>query len=383
MKKIAVIGCGLGGAAITVMLQKAGFNVKVYEQAKKFLKIGAGIHLTPNVVKALSRVGIKDSLMAISSKPNKFLSKDAHTGEVIAELVLDDVFKKQFNAPYLTVHRGEFHALMVNEIIPSSLTFNKKLKEIIPNDNGVYLNFEDGSHDYVDIVIGADGLSSVVRSIVCKDEPPSFSGQAAFRALVDIEQLKRQGIMPDDLTKWWSDDRFVIAYYMNNSRDQLYFVAGFPEYSWPQGIQFLEAEKEEMLKIFSDFHEIPLQILKSAKEVKKWPLYERPAESAWSKGRVVLLGDACHPMRPHMAQGAAMAIEDGAILVRSLETTGLEKVEQAFDIYQKTRQDRVAKVQQISGENSWMRTTPDPTWLFTTDVWNNSLVAKKIISNKF
>lgn len=377
MKHIAVVGCGLGGAAISVMLQRLGFSVTTYDKDMSFSRMGAGIHLTPNVVKGLEWAGLKEQLINISCKPKTFTSRNAYTGDVIAELSLGDKIIEQFGSPYLTVHRGDFHALMVNALNPGTLKFGKRLKKLTDDGKGVRLCFEDGSEDYADLVIGADGLRSVVRNTICLNSPPYYSKQAAFRAFVDLQKLGKDQLPLDDLTKWWSDDRFIIAYYLNEQRDQYYFVAGFTQEEWPLGVQSLAADREEMLEIFSDFHTVPRRILEAAQEVRKWPLYERPAEPAWSKDRIVLLGDACHPMRPHMAQGAAMAIEDGAVLVRCLIAAGLDNWQLAYEWYQDARQERVAKVQRISSENSWMRTTPDPGWLFSFDAWNFPLPAQK------
>lgn len=369
MKQIAVIGCGLGGAAVTAMLQRSGFAVTVYEQAPAFARLGAGIHLTPNVVKALEWTGLTQPLIDMASKPRAFVSRDAFSGEVIAEMPLGDTAVAQFGAPYLTVHRGDFHALMTDALRPEVVRMGKRLQSLTEHDDSVQLRFEDGTEAWADLVIGADGLSSVVRDTVCVNTPPHYAGQAAFRATVDVAQLQQQGWHPDDLTKWWSDDRFVIAYHMDAARQQYYFVAGFPEAQWPLGVPSVKAERDEMLAIFADYHALPRAVLASAQEVRKWPLYERPPESAWSKGRVVLLGDACHPMRPHMAQGAAMAIEDGAVLLRCLLAAGVDDWAQAYAWYQEARHARVSKVQQISSENSWMRTLPDPHWLFALNAW--------------
>ncbi|WP_281884992.1 FAD-dependent monooxygenase [Paenibacillus sp. YYML68] len=376
MKRIAVVGCGLGGAAITVMLQRLGFSVTVYEREKGLSRMGAGIHLTPNVVKALEWMGLTEQLINMSCKPKTFTSQDAHTGDVMAELILGDAGIEKFGAPYLTVHRGDFHAVMVQAIRPGTLSFGKRLKMLADDGNGVSLYFEDGSEEYADLVIGADGLRSVVRNAVCLNSPPYYAKQAAFRAFVDLTKLGNNQYLLNDLTKWWGDDRFVIAYYLNEKRDQLYFVAGFTQKEWPHHVQSLAADREEMLDMFSDFHPVPRSVLEAAQEIRKWPLYERPTDLAWSKGRIVLIGDACHPMRPHMAQGAAMAIEDGAVLVRCLIAAGLDNWALACEWYQNTRHERVAKVQRISSENSWMRTPTDPAWLFSYDAWSCPLVVK-------
>ncbi len=127
MKRIAVIGCGLGGAAVTAMLQKTGFEVTVYEQAPAFSRLGAGIHLSPNVIKALAWTGLATELSSMACKPAAFVSRDAFTGEIIAHLPLGHSAVEQFGAPYLNVHRGDFHALMVDILLPGTLQFGKRL----------------------------------------------------------------------------------------------------------------------------------------------------------------------------------------------------------------------------------------------------------------
>lgn len=367
-EKIAIIGCGLGGAAAALLLQQAGLDFTVYEQAPEFARLGAGIHLTPNVMRVLDSVGVGTSLAASGCHAAAFTSRDAHTGDVLSRQVLGDSASQRYGAPYLTVHRGDFHAAMVDRIRPDRVRLGKRLASLHSLGRSVRLYFEDGTCDWADLVIGADGLSSVVRSLMCRDEPPRFACQAAFRALVDPVALAEPPT--EDITKWWSSERFVISYYLTKRRDQYYFVAGFPVASWPDGVQSLPAERDEMLSIFADFHPGARATLLGAKEVRKWPLYERDPESVWSKGPVVVLGDACHPMRPHMAQGAAMAIEDAAVLVRCLATLGVANWQQALRQYQAIRSGRTARVQAISSENSWLREPTDPSWVFEYDALN-------------
>lgn len=375
MKNIAIIGCGLGGAALTVMLQKAGFSVTTYEKVATFDKLGAGIHLSSNVIKALKWTGLEDSLNDIACKPKTFISRDSSTSAIIAELKLGDLAIEKYKDPYLTVNRGEFHSLMINAIKPQTVQFGKKLKNLVEDKSGVTLYFEDGSIEVADLVIAADGIKSQVRNIIYSNDnnPTYYTKQAVFRGNIDLDKLSGEDNPTNDITKWWSENRFLIGYYLNEQKSQYSFVAGFPKEEWTYDTPFISATNAEMIKKFSDYPDIAKNILLSAENVSMWPLYERIAEPFWSKGRIVLLGDACHPMRPHMAQGAAMAIEDGAILVRCLMASGLDNWQYAYELYQKTRQSRVEKVQRISGENTWMRTTPNPDWLFNYDAWNVKL----------
>ena len=361
-QRIAVIGCGLGGAALAIMLQRRGFNVSTFEQADAFTRIGAGIHLTPNVVRVLEEIGVAAGLLETGCRPRAFTSRDAHTGEIIAELTLGDACLLRYGTPYLTVHRGDFHAAMVAKIDPRRIQYGKRLTEVTRNNEAIQLDFADGSCATVDLVVGADGLSSVVRRYICGDASPTFAGQIAYRAILNPKELPAPPV--EDLTKWWSDERFVIAYYLTGRRDQYYFVAGAPADSWPLGLQSQPADREQMIRAFADFRPEVRQLLEAARDVRVWPLNERPPEPAWSKGPLVLLGDACHPMRPHMTQGAAMAIEDAAVLVECLEACGPANWQQAYASYQARRAERTAKIQAMSTENSWLRSETDPSWVF-------------------
>lgn len=254
---------------------------------------------------------------------------------------------------------------MVRRILPNTVQYGKRLAEVTLLDERAKLQFSDGAKETFDIVIGADGLSSIVRSIVCGVEQPRFSGQSAYRAIIDPADLETPP--PDDLSKWWDTERFVISYYLTHRRDQYYFVAGLPTASWPSGVASVEADREEMIAAFADLHPWIVQLLAKGQDVRQWPLYERDPEPAWSKGPIVVLGDACHPMRPHMGQGAAMAIEDAAYLTRCLVHHGADRWKDAYLSYQSGRKARTAEVQRISNENSWLRTPTDPTWVFGYD----------------
>lgn len=374
MKKeltIAVIGCGLGGATVAALLQRAGFRVMVFEQTSSFLPTGAGIHLSPNVLKVLRRIGIEHCLLERGCRPSAFTSRAWDSGELLFSLPLGEVAEQRYGGAYLTVHRSDFHQALVAEIEPGSLSYGKRLESLDSSARGVRLKFEDGHQEVVDLVIGADGLSSRVRQIMQGEEQPVFSGQVAYRSVFPASALQAPPI--HELTKWWAPDRFVIAYYLTRAKDSFYFVAGFPAAKWPHTTSSVEGERVEMLNEFAGFHPEVQAILQASPEARKWPLFERPPNAIWHRGRVVLLGDACHPMRPHMAQGAAMAIEDAAILTRCLTSVGAQHWEQAFQLYSRSRIDRTSRVQALSSQNHWLREPTDPSWVFDYDIWSEPL----------
>ncbi len=370
--RIAVIGAGLGGAAAAALLHQAGFNVHLYERAPAFSRLGAGIHVGPNVMKVMRAIGIEDELNLNGSHPDFWYSRDWKTGEIIAQIPLGDYALSHYGSSYLTVHRGDFHALMMKAIPDDIISFGKSLDTIEDKGDVVHLYFTDGSTAQADIVIGADGVNSKVRDYLLGPELPKFSGYVGHRAVFPIADVK--GFTHDLCTKWWSDDRHMIVYFVTSKKDEIYYVTGVPEESWDLSKSFLPSSRDEMLAAFDGWHTGVQSLINASTEVTKWPLLERDPLPLWSRGRLVLLGDACHPMKPHMAQGAAMAIEDAAMLTRCFKEVGPTDFATTFALYEANRTERAGKVQLVSHNNTWLRTNENPDWCFGYDVFNEPLV---------
>jgi 6-hydroxynicotinate 3-monooxygenase len=169
----------------------------------------------------------------------------------------------------------------------------------------------------------------------------------------------------------------MMVYFVTGRQDEIYYVTGVPVVEWDLKNSWLPSSKEEMRETFSGWHPTVQALIEGTVEVTKWSLLERDPLPLWSRGRMVLLGDACHPMKPHMAQGAGMAIEDAAMLVRCLDEVGAHNYEQAYALYAANRVERTSKVQRISHDNTWLRTNEDPAWCFGYDVFNVPLVDAK------
>ncbi|MFJ4288701.1 FAD-dependent monooxygenase [Cupriavidus sp. NPDC089707] len=371
--RIAVVGAGLGGTAAAALLQRAGFQVRLYEQAPAFSRLGAGIHVGPNVMKIMRRIGIEDALNDMGCHPDFWYSRDGLTGEVIAQIPLGDYAERHYGASYLTVHRGDFHKLLTDAVAPGTLFFNKKLESVTDQGNVVELRFTDGTVDEADIVIGADGVNSRIRETLLGAEPPKYTGYVAHRAVFPISRVK--GFTHDRCTKWWTDDRHMMVYFDTSKLDEIYYVTGVPEPEWDMSKSWVPSSIEEMRAAFDGWHEGVQSLIEGTVEVTKWPLLERDPLPLWSRGRLVLLGDACHPMKPHMAQGAAMAIEDAAMLARCFTETGLDDYAAAFALYEANRAERAGKVQLVSHNNTWLRSNENPDWCFGYDVFNVPLVS--------
>jgi 6-hydroxynicotinate 3-monooxygenase len=361
--RIAVVGAGLGGMTVAGFLQRAGFAVTVYEQAPAFSRVGAGIILSANVMKVLNRLGIGPMIVETGIKPDLYISRAWDTGETMYRIDFDAASEQRFGGSYLNIHRGDLHAALEKGVAPGSIAYNHRLLALEETSNAIRLVFEHGATVDADIVIGADGINSKVREFLLGAEPPRFVGAVAHRAIFPTEVLR--GFKIPDCTKWWGRDRHILVYFMTSKRDEVYVIGVAPRPNWDSNTASLPSSRGELIADFANFHPDLLRVLEVTTDVTLWPIYDRERHDRWSGGRIVLLGDSCHPMRPYMAGGGAMAIEDGAILARCLAE--FDDAAEAYRWYEATRVDRVGDVQRISIENSWMRGPTDTDWFYCYD----------------
>lgn len=366
--EIAVIGAGLGGAAAAALLAGAGFSVHTFEQAPVFTRLGAGIHIGPNVMKIFRRIGIEKKLESIGSHPDFWFSRDGNTGEYLSRIPLGDYGRREYGASYITIHRGDMHAVQIDALPQDRVHFGHKLTAIEERDSDVLLTFENGRRIAAGLVVGADGINSMIREMLLGPEKPRFSGWVGHRALVNMDKLRASGLEFEACVKWWWEaSRHIMAYATKGDGSEYYYVTGVPVDGWEHETSFVDSSREEMEAIFGGSHPVVQALIDATETVTKWPFWNRDPLNLWSRGRLVMLGDACHPMRPHMAQGACMAIEDAAVLTRCLEETGTSGYREAFALYEATRRDRATKVQTISNANTWLKEPEDPAWVYAYD----------------
>ena len=217
-------------------------------------------------------------------------------------------------------------------------------------------------------MIGADGVHSRIRDYVAGSDQPRFVGRLAYRTTFPASRLRGHDIGAA-YTKWWGPDRHIVIYFVTANRDEIYFTTSLPEKadwitkeSWSA-----KGDLGEMCEAFARFHPDVRAVLEAAPEVHKWGIFERDPLPTWCKGRVALIGDACHPMTPYMAQGAAMALEDAVVLARCVAE--IADIEEAFRVYEATRKVRTSAVQQGSSANTFMRSETNPDWLYGYDAW--------------
>jgi 6-hydroxynicotinate 3-monooxygenase len=361
--RIAVVGAGIGGLTAAGFLQRGGFDVTLYEQARAFSRLGAGITLGANVTKPLRRLGIEDALVTAGIKPHSYVSRTWDSGEIVYQLVFDANTENRFGGPYLGIHRGDLHAVLAQGTAPETLAFDHRLIQLEETDSSVRLVFDNGRIAEADIVIGADGIHSKIREYLLGTEPLRFIGAAAYRSIFPTQRLN--GFAIPDCTKWWGPDRHILPYFMRSKRDEVYVIGVVPRRTWETDEASIQSSRDEFMALFDGFHPDLVRVLQVTDDVSVWPIFDRERNDRWSGGRIVLLGDACHPMRPFMGAGGAMAVEDAVILSRCLSECA--SAAEAFRSYENTRIPRVAETQRISIENTWMGGPTETDWYYCYD----------------
>jgi len=370
---IAVVGGGLGGTVAAILLEQAGYDVRLYEQTPKLARIGAGINLSSNATRVIQRCGLLERMTRQALLPDRFDQREWNTGEFTFVLRYDE-FPGRYGAPHVIMHRGDLQVLLNSGLEPGTLALGKQLINLDERADRVVLIFSDGSRAEAEFVIGADGINSRVRELLLGPETPVYTGHVAHRAIFPAGRV--EGLRLADACKWWAEDRYFLHYYLTSKRDELYIVTGAP-IAW-DGDDFTPKPTgpQELRELFEGFHPDVQRTIDACPEgcSVTWPVLFRDPRPCWSDGRVVLLGDACHPMKPHMGQGACMAMEDAAMLVRCLEHCDGD-FRTAFQLYEAQRFERTTRVKLESDKHEWMRYGSVCDWLYGYDVFSVPITA--------
>ena len=368
---IAVIGAGIGGLTVAACLFRLGFSVEVYEQAPQFVPIGAGIQLTANAMKALAGLDLIEHLRGIGFIPGAFHSREWDTAKITNVLIMGKALEQRYGAPDLMIHRARLHSALAALVPPHCVHFGRKLVAIEHNESSATLMFANGCRVEALLVVGADGIHSMVREALFGVEQPRFTGRVAYRTTYPTALLN--GLAIDERAKWWGPDRHVVHYFTTASADEVYFIAVVPEPNFHVESWSTKGDKDTLLAAFAGCHPQLRAILAAAPELRKWALLERDPMPSWGTNSVVLLGDACHPMMPYMAQGAASAIEDAVVLARCLARVSWNEMPKALAVYAANRQERTARMLLTNRENTWLRFETDTDWVYDFDAWHTKL----------
>jgi salicylate hydroxylase/6-hydroxynicotinate 3-monooxygenase len=363
----------MGGLASAAALRKAGHDVTVYEQARQFTRLGAGIQIGCNAMHVLRGLGLEERLRADTFYPRSWNNRDWKSGEVLFDILFGPDAERAYGAPYLLAHRGDLHAALASGVPAKLVKLNHRLTGIDQTAEGVRLTFENGHVGTADAAIAADGVHSVVKAALFGHDEPNFTGRIAYRTVYPIQRLKDVDVL--NCTKWWGEDRHVVIYPVKPDRSEIYFVTSQPEPGFELESWSATGDVKVLREAFEAFHPEARAVINAAPEVHKRPLVDRDPLERWVDGKVALLGDACHPMTPYMAQGAAMAIEDAAILSRCLAGVDRDGIEAALRRYEATRKARTSKMQFTSRQNVWGKGVTDVDWVYGYNAWEAPLAS--------
>lgn len=367
--RIAINGGGIGGLTLALALAKLGLESTVHEQARRFARVGADINLTPNAVRALDVLGVGERLRETAARPRFRISRDGYSGEVTSRLPMSDAAESAYGAPQLTLHRGDLMTVLEDAAAATGaigIQLGHRLESLQHNDSTTTLQFADGTTETADVVVGADGIHSAVRTALWGTEHPTYTGVVAYRAVVPTDRL---GDLPDldCFTKWWGTDPAVqIVTFPLTLGEEMFVFATTPRSDWTEESWTTPGRIEDLRAAYADFHPTARALLDRCDEVLVSALHVRDPLPRWGTDRVTLLGDACHPMMPFMAQGAGQAIEDAVVLARCLAEFDPA---QALGRYQDPRLERTAKIQVGSRGNSWLREGGNADWVYAYDAW--------------
>lgn len=374
--RIAIVGGGIGGLTTAIALNRQGLEAHVYEQARVFTEVGAGLGLGLNAVRILDRLGLAERLDGIAAHVRGYEMRRWHDGDVIvgAHHATPPPDRRAHN-----VHRGEFLDLLLDALDERQLHPGKRCVLVEDRGDDVRLEFQDGSTTLADAVVGADGIRSVVRGLHYEDRPV-FSGIIAYRGLIPMERLAFLEYQRE-ISTFWLGPRQHFLIYPVSSGSVMNLVAFVP----PDGEEVVESwtapgDVDRLAEHFSGWDAQVLDVIHSLDSTMRWALYERAPLPAWSFGRTTLLGDAAHAMQPHVGQGAAQSIEDAAVLARCLAEATRASLGTWLRLYEEIRKPRTRRVQeaarrageiyQLADEDEQRRLAPDALRGRGDWVWN-------------
>jgi len=339
---IGIIGGGIGGLTAALALLRRGFDVSVYEQAPELQEVGAGLQISPNGVRVLASLGLEEELLAICFEPAGKEVRLWNTGDTwkLFDLGVESV--ERYGFPYITVHRNDLHQLLLKAVLalkPDAIHLNHRFVGVERNDSIVTVAFADQPSASFDVVIGADGVHSKMRELLFGSGPVQFTGIVAWRGVIPMDRLPPELAKPIGVN-WIGPGGHVIHYPIRRG-ELMNFTSVVERRDWTIESWSTPGTNAEYHADYPGWHADVHAYIEAIPQPFKWALIARPPMQEWVAGRIALLGDACHPSLPFLAQGAVMALEDACILARAFDQ--YDNVAEALDRYQRMRIPRTTR----------------------------------------
>jgi len=347
---VLIAGGGIGGLTAALALLRRGFDVSVFEQAPELKEIGAGVQLGPNGVRILYELGLEEPARRLGVDAQAKEVRIWNTGKTWPLFNLGEESMSRYGVPYLMMHRADLHSMLleaVRGIKPGACMVASRAAGFEQDAEGVTLILEDGRRIRGDVLVGADGLHSATRRALFGPDKPEFTGGCCWRGIIDVEHLPEHLRRPVGVN-WIGPNGHVILYPLRSGR-LLNFVGHVERDDWAGESWTEEGSVAELRADYAGWHDDIQTIVGQIAVPYKWALFLREPLAQWTRGRVTLLGDACHATLPYLAQGANMAIEDGMVLARALDE--FDDAPEALRRYEKARKERTTQIVRKSSEN--------------------------------
>jgi salicylate hydroxylase len=350
-RNVVVVGAGIGGLTAALAFLRRGIDVQIYDQSNQLREVGAGIQISSNGTRVLFALGLEAALAEVQVRPERRELRHWSSGESWNWFDLGDKSIERFGTPHLMLHRADLHGLLasaVRSLKPDAITLDRRCIAVSSHPGHAEAAFEDGSVAKAAYVIGADGIHSKVRRCLFGPSKPVFTGCIAWRGLIPMERL------PSHLARMvgtnWLGPHGNVLHYPVRRGEIMNFVSTSERDDWQVESWSTVGTREELRNDFRDWHGDVQLMIDQIETPYKWALMIREPMDAWSKGRVTLLGDACHPTLPFLGQGGVMSIEDGYVVAACIDKY-FDEPSAAFARYEEIRKDRTSMVVRKASEN--------------------------------
>jgi salicylate hydroxylase len=381
--RVVVIGGGIGGLTTALALLKRDFDVEVYEQAARLGEVGAGIQISPNGTRILHALGLEPALRAIQVTPLRKEIRHWRTGKTWTWYDLGANTDQRYGFPHVLLHRGDLHGMLVDAVRrlkPDAIHLARRCVDVRQTDAEAEVRFDSGETVRAAFVIGADGIHSKIRECLFGPSRPEFTGCVAWRAVVPMKHLP--SAIATMVSTNWLGPRGHLLHYPIRGGELMNFLSMVERDDWQVESWTVQGTTGELANDFPGWHPDVQAIIQNIDTPYKWALMVRGPMPQWSRGRVTLVGDACHPTLPFLGQGGVMAIEDAYVIAACLKKY-LHDPAAAGARYEAIRKERTSAVVRKSHENRKQAFNPaladqDEVVVSVAEQWQQTLARERL-----